>query len=93
MSGLVERLRQLVGEEVVLDTDSPYLYIGRLAEVDEWIIRLEDVDVHDASESRTTKEVYVIEARKFGIKKNRRSVLVRADKVISISPLIDVIEY
>jgi len=93
MEGLVARLQELVGNDVVLDTASPYLYIGRLVEVDEWIIRLEDVDVHDASETRTTKEVYVIEASKFGVKKNRRSVLVRTDRVVSISLLSDVIEY
>ena len=93
MEGMVERLRELLGSDVVLDTASPYLYIGRLAEVDEWFIRLEDVDVHDANETRTTKEVYCIEARKFGVKKNRRSALVRADRVISISLLSDVIDY
>lgn len=93
MEGAVARLRELTGEEVVLDTNSPYLYIGRLAEVDEWFIRLEDADVHDSTETRTTKEVYLIEARKYGVKKNRLSVLVRADKVISASRLSEVIEY
>ena len=93
MEGAVTRLRELTGEEVVLDTNSPYLYIGRLAEVDEWFIRLEDADVHDSTETRTTKEVYLIEARKYGVKKNRLSVLVRADKVISASRLSEVIEY
>ena len=93
MEGLVARLQELVGSEVVLDTASPYLYIGRLTEADEWVLRLEDVDVHDASETRTSKEVYIIEAAKFGVKQNRRSVTVRTDKVISISLLSDVIEY
>ena len=93
MEGAVARLRELTGEEVVLDTNSPYLYIGRLAEVDEWFIRLEDADVHDSTETRTSKEVYLIEARKYGVKKNRLSVLVRADKVISASRLSEVIDY
>ncbi len=93
MEGAAARLRELEGEDVVLDTDSPYLYIGMLAEVDEWSIRLEDADVHDANETRTTKEVYLLEARKYGVKKNRHNVIVRADKVISISRLSDVIEY
>lgn len=93
MEGVSARLRELTGEEVVLDTNSPYLYVGRLAEVDDWFIRLEDADVHDSDETRTTKEVYLIEARKYGIKRNRQNVLVRADKVISVSRLSDVIEY
>ena len=44
-------------------------------------------------ETATTKEVYCLEARKFGIKKNRERVLIRFDKVISISALNDIIEY
>jgi len=93
MAGVVEQLQELVASEVVLDTASPYLYIGRLAEVDEWFLRLEDADVHDSNETRTTKEVYILEARKFGIKKNRHNVLVRTGKVISVSLLKDVIKY
>lgn len=93
MEGMVKRLRELVGQDLVLDTASPYLYIGRLTEADEWFVRLADADVHDASETQTTKEVYLIEARKFGVKKNRVNVLVRTDKVISISLLSEVIEY
>jgi len=93
MAGHEEQLRDLVGKDVILDTASPYIYIGKLLAVDEWFFRLEDVDVHDSQETHATKEVYIIEARKFGIKKNRRSVLVRADKIISISALDAVIEY
>ena len=93
MAGSHEQLHNLVGKEVILDTASPYIYIGRLVEVDDWFLRLEDVDVHDSQETHTTKEVYIIEASKFGIKKNRQSVLVRADKVVSISPLDAVIQY
>ena len=93
MAGSHEQLHDLVGKDVILDTASPYIYIGRLVEVADWFFRLEDVDVYDSQETHTTKEVYIIEARKFGIKKNRSSVLVRADKVISISALEAVIEY
>ncbi len=83
----------LVGQDVVLDTRGPLVYIGRLARIDEHFYEVQDVDVHDMLESQTTKERYVLEARKFGVKKNRRSVLVRKAEVVSLSRLEDVIEY
>lgn len=83
----------LVGKDVVLDTRGPLVYIGRLARVDEHFYEIQDVDVHDMSESQSTKERYVLEARKFGVKKNRRAVLVRKAEVVSLSRLEDVIDY
>jgi len=83
----------LVGQDVVLDTSGQYLYIGRLARMDEFFIELEDADVHDSTESPNPKEIYVIDSKKYGIKKNRKSVFVRASMVVSISRLVDVIEY
>jgi len=93
MPEMLEQLQAFLGAEVVVDTSSTYIFLGRLAGVDDYFISLEDVDVHDAQETSTTKEVYCLEARRFGIKKNRRRVLVRLDKVISISALDDIIEY
>lgn len=86
-------LQNLVGKEVVLDTKGPLLFLGRLVAVEEDLFTLEDADVHDSSERHGTKEVYILEARKHGIKMNRRRVLVRAAEVVSISLLEEVIEY
>jgi small nuclear ribonucleoprotein (snRNP)-like protein len=88
-----ERLASLIGCEVVLDTHSDLFYIGTLKAVDRWFYVLVSVDVHDRRESSSTKEVYLIESRKYGIKKNRDEVLVRASEVVSISRLEDVIIY
>lgn len=88
-----EALGGYVGKDVVLDTGGTLLFLGRLAKVSEDIFTLEDADVHDSSEGQGTKEVYILEARRHGIKKNRRRVLVRAAEVVSISLLQDVIEY
>jgi len=85
--------QSLVGQTVILDTSSQLLYIGTLRSADDHFIELVDADVHDASESATSKEVYLIESKKYGIKKNRGSVFVRASLVVSISRLEDVIEY
>jgi small nuclear ribonucleoprotein (snRNP)-like protein len=88
-----DALSGYLGREVVLDTRGPLVYLGRLERADDRFFALADVDVHDMSEGRTTKEKYVLEARKYGIRKNRASVLVRCDEVVSLSRLEDVIEY
>jgi hypothetical protein len=85
--------KELIGREVVLDAQGQFVYIGRLVGGNEFFIEMADVDVHDSSESNAPKEVYVMDARKYGIKKNRTSVYVLTSQAVSISPLGDVIEY
>jgi hypothetical protein len=82
-----------VGSIVVLDTATPLLYLGTLERVHEGFLTLTDVDVQDSSQMNSTKEIYILEARKFGVKKNRHRVEVRGDVVVSISRLDEVIEY
>ena len=88
-----EALSDLIGREVVLDTSGQFAYIGRLEKMDDQFVELKDCDVHDSSECAATKEIYIMDAKKYGIKKNRKSVFVRTDQVISVSRLEDVIEY
>ncbi len=88
-----ETLARLVGQEVVVDTRSPWLYIGRLQEVLADAMLLADVDVHDSGETQLPKERYVLAACETGVKANRRSVFVSLDQVVSVSPLADVIRY
>jgi hypothetical protein len=84
---------ELIGQEVVLDTAGQFVYLGILKRAGDNFLELDDADVHDSSQSPTSKEVYVIDARKYGIHKNRKNVFVRAALVVSISRLGDVIEY
>ena len=65
-------LEDLIGSDVVVDTSTAMLYLGKLARIDAGLLFLEQVDVHDSTESQATKEFYVIEAKKFGIKVNRK---------------------
>ncbi len=88
-----KELKSLVGEVLVVDSDSPYIYIGTMKEVTDSFIILSDVDVHDATETSTTKERYAIDARRHGTRVNRREVLIRKDRVLSLSKLSDVVEY
>lgn len=86
-------LQDYMAKTVVLDTSTAFVYIGTLEAVERYFLTLTDVDVHDGSESPTTKEVYVLEARKIGVRKNRTRVRVRLSKVVSISLLDEVIDY
>ena len=89
----IATLQDFIGKEVVLDTKSPLIFLGKLVSADEVSFVLEDADVHDSAELPKRKEIYVLEARKHGIKANRRKVVVRAHEIVSVSLLEDVIEY
>jgi hypothetical protein len=88
-----EAFQAFVGVDVVVDTTSSYVFIGKLKEVTPLAMTIADVDVHDRAETSSTKERYIMEAKKFGIKSNRKSVTVRLETVLCISKLEDVIEY
>lgn len=88
-----ERLKDLVGREVVLDVEGPNLYVGTLASVDEWFYELIDADVHDGDASTTTHDLYIINVQKYGIKKNRNRVLIRRSRVVGLSLLSDVTDF
>ena len=88
-----ERLNAYVGQIVVIDTDSNHLHVGTLASADEWFYELTDADVHDGTSTSTTRDVYIINVRKHGVKQNRNRVLIRRDRVVSLSLLSDVTEY
>lgn len=88
-----DELAEFLGQDVVLDTRGELLYVGKLAKIGHWFFTLEGADVHDLPNSRTSKEVYLIEAAKYGIKKNRHSVVVRKAEVVSLSLLSQVILY
>ena len=78
---------------VVVDTNSNFLYIGKLEEVGDHFVILSDADVHDCRQSPSMNEKYIIEAKKFGVRCNRKRVHIRLQEVISMSLLKDVIEY
>jgi hypothetical protein len=83
----------LVGQTVVVDIDGPVIYLGRLVALGPDFLSLEDVDVHNLGDSATGREKYVIEARKLGVRPNRRRAEVRLERVVGISRLEDVLEF
>lgn len=84
-------MEEFVGKNVVVDVDSPYVYVGRLHEARDKTLILRSADVHDLRDSTTTREIYVRDARMHGIQPNRKTVHVRLEKVVSIALLDDVI--
>ncbi len=83
--------QHLLGRIVVLDPNSPYIYLGTLVRWDALYLHLEDADVHDLRDTKTTREIYLVDARRLGVNSNRKLVMVRIADVVSISALDDVI--
>ena len=86
-------LQPLVGEDVVLDTNCSMAYVGKLTAWGEEFVQLEGADVHDLSSGSSTKDGYVLAARKHGVQRNRNHVRVRTAFVVSVSRLKDVMEF
>ena len=85
-----ETLKQYVKQKIVVDTSSSWIYIGTLENIGKDTIELSDVDVHDSTDTHSTKEIYLLDSRKTGIKSNRDKVYVSLEFIISFSPLKDV---
>ena len=85
-------LEALLGQIIVLDTQGPLIYIGRLVQVNESSLVLEEADVHDSNDSRASKDLYLVETRDLGVRCNRRRVLVMRQQIASISLLADVVD-
>lgn len=86
-------LDSLVGQQVVLDVDGPFIYIGTLQAIDANSVTLVEADAHDLRETSTTTDQYLIDTRKHGIRVNRRRVVVLCRRIISVSPLEAVVTY
>ncbi|MCX7935914.1 MAG: hypothetical protein N3A66_11730 [Planctomycetota bacterium] len=86
-------LQEMFGKVVVVDIAPPVIYIGTLRAADTAFLTLENADVHPLWNSSTSKEVYLMEARRNGVQPTRRRVLVKRSEVLSISLLEDVVLY
>lgn len=84
-------LAKLKGRAVALDLQSTYVVLGTLADEDHRYLILKDADVHDLRDTSTTRDAYVLEAKKHGIQPNRRRVLIRHEEIVSLSALDDVL--
>ena len=83
---------ELIGQNVVLDVEAMFVYVGTLTQVNDKTIILENADVHDLRDSATTRERYVLDSRMHGIRANRKSVMVQRSQIVSVSALDDVLD-
>ena len=88
-----ERLKDVIGYAVVVDTDSDLVYIGTLSAADDQFYELTDADVHDIRTTTTPRDLYIINVAKYGVKQNRNRVRVRRVRVVSVSRLDEVTVY
>jgi small nuclear ribonucleoprotein (snRNP)-like protein len=85
-------IQDLVGDIVVVDMRSPFVCIGTLRSVDDHWLELVNADMHDLRDTQSSREIYVADTLKTGVKRNRkRLLLVRADAV-AVSRLTDVVD-
>jgi hypothetical protein len=84
-------LDMLIGQDVVLDLASPWVYVGRLSAVGVDYLVLEDADAHDLRDTATTREKYVRDCRLHGASPNRGRVWVNRRDLVGISLLADVV--
>jgi small nuclear ribonucleoprotein (snRNP)-like protein len=83
-------LAALIGQVVVVDMKSTFVCLGTLVSCDEQFLELHDVDLHDFRDSPATREVYVYDSVRLGIRRNRTRVLVRQDDVLAIGRFADI---
>lgn len=88
---MTDPLERMVNEQVVLDTATPIVYIGKLLEITDHVFVLEEADMHDCRDGHANKEVYLAEAYRDGVAVNRRKVVVMKSVVISVSRLADIV--
>ncbi len=87
---MCDTLSILIGQQVVLDTGTPIVYLGTLEEVTDRTFVLTQADMHDCRDGHANKEEYLAQARTEGLAVNRRKVVVMRSAVISVSRLADV---
>ena len=84
-------LEQLRGRQIVVDLSPPFVILGTLVEYNEKYLVLEEADVHDLRDTTKTRENYVVDSHRLGIRVNRDRALVRIAEIVSLSALDDVV--
>jgi hypothetical protein len=78
---------ELHGVTVVLETNGSQTYVGRYDSEDERGVHMLDVGVHDATAGGGSKEEYVRQSAKFGIRTDHKHLVVPAAHVARITRL------
>ena len=89
MSGLVLHPghHELHGVTVILETTGPETYVGRFDVQDQRGVHLLDVAVHDAATSPQPLEEFLARTIRFGVRAERKHLIVPAHQVARIQRL------
>ncbi len=85
-------LAGLVGQIVVVDMRSNYVCLGTLVGYDPAFLELRDADLHDFRDGTATREVYVYDSSRVGVRRNRAQLLLRRDEVVAVARFSDISE-
>ena len=89
-SELSPLLESLLGKVVVVDLVSTYVCLGTFVAADSQFLDLHDADLHDFRDNPATREVYVHDSVRLGIKRNRARVLVRRAEIVAVTEFNDI---
>lgn len=81
---------ELHGVTVVLETNGSQTYVGRYDSEDAQGVHLLDVGVHDGTTAELSKEEYIGKSAKFGVRMDRKQLVVPSNQVARITPLGEV---
>jgi hypothetical protein len=81
---------ELLGQIVVVDLRSTYVCLGTFVRCDDQFLELLDADLHDFRDSPATREIYVYDSVRYGIRRNRSRVLVRRDEIVAVTRFADI---
>jgi len=87
--GMEPQLQHLVGQTIVVDTATRFMYLGVLREISERWVELAEVEVIDTEKVHVSRDLILIEKKRDGVKVGRRRVVVSLPSIISISALED----
>ena len=80
----------MIGQVVVVDLRSTYVCLGTLIAGDDSFLEMIDADFHDFRDSTATREIYVYDSARYGIRRNRARILLRLDDVVAITRFADI---
>ena len=82
-------LSDLIGQVVILDLKASYVCLGTLVGVDALYFHLADADLHDFRDSTATREIYVYDSVRLGIRRNRARVMILRADVVAVTRFDD----
>ncbi|MEO6808607.1 MAG: hypothetical protein ABI353_05790 [Isosphaeraceae bacterium] len=83
---------RLIDQVVVIDMKSPYVCLGQLVGGDATFLELVDADLHDFRDSAASREVYVYDSVRLGIRRNRARVLIARSEVVGLTLFAEIVE-